>query len=196
MVSKITMAVPVEISARHLHLSQKDLIKLFGKNYRLTKIKVLSQPGEFSAKETVELIGPKASLKKVRVVGPLRPQTQVEITATDGRLLGIKAPVRVSGDVKKSAGASLKGPRGTVKLKAGVIIAQRHLHLSLKEAKEFGLKDRQKVSVKIAGPRGLTFDNVVVRSGPLYKKACHLDTDEANAAGLASCGRGLVIWHC
>lgn len=186
--------VLVEISARHIHLSQKDLERLFGRGYKLKKAKDLSQPGEFAAKETLELIGSKSSYKKVRVVGPIRKNTQVEVTATEARLLGIKPPVRVSGQVKKSASAILKGPEGQVKLKEGVIIAKRHLHLSPEEAEEYGLKNNQKVSVKILGQRSVTFHEVIVRAGRQYKKACHLDTDEANAAGLRKCGYGELIF--
>ncbi len=188
------MKVPIEISARHIHLSQKDLERLFGRGYQLTKARDLSQPGEFSAKETVKLIGSKASFAQVRIVGPIRKNTQVEVTVTEARALGIKPPLRVSGQVKKSASAILKGPEGQVKLKEGVIIAQRHLHLSPLEAKKFGLKNNQKVSVKIKGERSATFHEVVVRASRQYKKACHLDTDEANSAGMKKCGYGELIF--
>jgi len=185
--------VPVEISARHLHLSLKDLESLFGSGYRLKKIKDLSQPGEFAAQETIDLIGPKSTYKNVRVVGPVRKNTQVEITATDARILGINAPVRLSGKTQGSAAAVLKGPQGQVKLNEGVIIAQRHLHLSAGEAKALGVKNNQAVSVALAGERKVTFHQVIVRAGDQYKKACHLDTDEANAAGLKSCGYGELV---
>jgi len=187
--------VPVEISARHLHLSLKDLETLFGAGYCLKKIKDLSQPGEFVAQETVDLIGPKSIYKNVRIVGPVRKNTQVEITATDCRILGINAPIKISGDIKGSASAILKGPRGQIKLNQGVIIAKRHLHLSAKEARIFGLKNNQAISISVsaAGQRSVTFHQVIVRAGDQYKKACHLDTDEANAAGLKACGYGELV---
>ncbi|OGY93079.1 MAG: propanediol utilization protein [Candidatus Komeilibacteria bacterium RIFOXYA2_FULL_45_9] len=185
--------VPVEISARHLHLSQNDLETLFGPGYKLSKINDLSQPGEFAARETVQLIGPKASYEAVRVVGPVRRQTQVEITATDGRFLGIKAPVKLSGKLKGSAGAILQGPKGRVGLKEGVIVPKRHLHLSTDQAKSLRLKNNQKVALKLAGERAVVFSEVVVRAGEHYRLSCHLDTDEANAAGLKSCGYGELI---
>lgn len=185
--------VPIEISARHIHLCQKDLDQLFGKGFKLKKIKELSQPGEFASNQTIELIGPKSNYKKVRVVGPVRKNTQVEITATDCRILGIKAPVRISSDVKGSAKATIKGPKGGVKLQEGVIIAKRHLHLSSDEAKKLGVRNNQKVSIRVAGERAVTFHQVVVRAGDKYKMACHLDTDEANAAGLKTCGYGMLI---
>ena len=183
--------IPVEISARHIHLSQKDLGKLFGAGFKLTKIRDLSQLGEFAAKETVKLITPAAGFNKLRIVGPVRKKTQVEITATDCRALGITAPVMVSGKVQKASAVIIKGPKG--QLAAEAIIAQRHLHLSLQEAKVAGLKNGQKVSVKIFGKRSLTFHEVAVRAGQQYRLSCHLDTDEANAAGLTTCGYGELI---
>ncbi|MBU1130558.1 phosphate propanoyltransferase [Patescibacteria group bacterium] len=185
--------IPVEISARHIHLSQKDLDALFGKGFKLKKIKDLSQPGEFASSQTVELIGPKSSYKKVRVIGPVRKNTQVEITATDCRVLGINAPVRLSGNVKGSAQATIKGPKARIKLKQGVIIAQRHLHLSAEEAKKLKVRNNQKVSVRIKGERSITFHEVVVRAGRQYKKACHLDTDEGNSAGMKTCEYGELV---
>lgn len=185
--------IPIEISARHIHLCQKDLEKLFGKGFKLKKLKDLSQPGEFASKQTVELIGLRSSYKKVRVVGPIRKNTQAEITATDCRIFGIDAPIRISGDVKKSAGAIIKGPKGKVKLTSGIIIAQRHLHLSSTDAKEFKVKNGQKVSIKTTGDRSVTFHQIIVRAGENYKKACHLDTDEGNAAGMKTCGYGILM---
>ena len=185
--------VPVEISARHLHLSQKDLEILFGKDYHLTKVKELSQTGEFSAEETVELVGQKSSHSKVRIIGPVRDQTQVEISMTDCRILGIDAPLKLSGNVKGSAQAKIKGPKGEVELKEGVIVPMRHLHLSQEDSDSLGIKTNDKVSIKLEGEREITFHNIIVRSGEKYNTACHLDTDEANAAGLTVCSDGELI---
>lgn len=190
---KKIIKVPVEISARHVHLCQKDLDMLFGFGFKLDKLKDLSQKGEFAAKQTVELTGPKASFREVRIVGPVRKNTQVEITATDGRILGLEAPVRISGDTVGSATAIIAGPKGRVKLKEAVIIAKRHLHLSISEAKKLGLKNNQKVSIKILGERSATFHQVIVRVGENFSLSCHIDTDEANSAGLKSCGYGELI---
>jgi len=179
--------IKAEISARHLHLSQKDLDRLFGKNYKLKKLKDLSQPGEFAAKETVEVINKNKKLT-MRIVGPVRHDTQVELALTDCYFLKVFPEIRVSGDVKGTPGITLKGPKGTVRLKQGVIVPKRHLHISDTDAKKWKIKNRQKVKVRIKGNLGLTFDEVVARVSPKYSTAIHLDTDEANAAGLLRCG--------
>ncbi|HHW11970.1 MAG TPA: phosphate propanoyltransferase [Firmicutes bacterium] len=180
----MSFKVPVGVSNRHVHLSQEDLEKLFGKGASLTVKKELSQPGQFAAEETVNLIGPKRSIPNVRILGPVRPQTQVEISLTDSFTLGIEAPVRDSGNLENTPGLIIEGPKGRIEIKEGVIIAQRHLHLHDTEAAEMGLKDQDYVQVKVDGPRALIFEQVLVRVGPKYKKDLHLDTDEANAAGL------------
>lgn len=186
--------VKVEISARHAHLCQADLEKLFGKGYRLKSIKELSQEGEFAAEETVALVGPKKKLENLRIVGPVRSETQVELSHTDCFSLGIDAPLRLSGDVEGSAGAKLVGSVGEVDLKEGVIVAKRHLHLNSEEAKKLNLKNDDLVRVKVGGERGLIFDNVVVRIKSNFKMSVHIDTDEANAAGLGRvCGFGELI---
>ncbi|HEY8343716.1 MAG TPA: phosphate propanoyltransferase [Bacillota bacterium] len=176
--------VPVGISNRHVHLSQEDLELLFGPGYQLTFKKDLSQPGQFAAEETVDLIGPKGSIKKVRILGPVRLQTQVEVSITDCFALGVKPPVRDSGDLAGTPGLTIEGPKGKIDLQEGVIIAQRHLHLHTTEAEELGLKDKDYISVKTEGPRSVVFENVLVRVGPKYAKDLHVDTDEANAAAL------------
>ncbi|HHU51665.1 MAG TPA: phosphate propanoyltransferase [Firmicutes bacterium] len=176
--------VPVGISNRHVHLSQEDLELLFGPGHQLTLKKDLSQPGQFAAEETVDLIGPKGSIKKVRILGPVRPQTQVEISITDCFALGVKPPVRDSGDLTGTPGITIEGPKGKIDIKEGVIVAQRHLHLHTTEAEELGLKDKDYISVKTEGPRSVIFENVLVRVGPKYAKDLHVDTDEANAAAL------------
>lgn len=180
--------VIAEISARHLHLSAKDLAKLFGKKYKLKKYKDLSQPGEFAAKETVEIIGPKGKFAKARIIGPSRSKTQVEVSASDCRVLGIMPVWRLSGDHKKTPGIKIKGPKGIVILKKGVIVPLRHLHISREQAKVWKLKNNKKVSAKVKGPKSLIFNNIIVRVGD-YSTAIHLDTDDANAAGLLSCSK-------
>ena len=185
--------VKVEISARHLHIKQEHLEALFGQGFELEKKRDLSQEGEFATKQTVALKTNEAELRKVRVVGPPRDHTQIEISKTDARFLGIKPPVRRSGDIKGSAPATLIGPVGEVKLEEGVIIAKRHLHCSPKGAKENNLKDGQVISVKIEGERSVTLHNVVVRVADNFTLAVHIDTDEANAVGLDACGQGVLI---
>lgn len=190
----MTTKVSIEVSARHIHLCQKDLDKLFGSGYELKIKKDLSQEGEFAAEETITMVGPKNKIEKIRVVGPLREKTQVELSYSDCFFAGIDAPLRLSGDVAGSAGAKIAGPAGEVELKEGVIVAKRHLHLNPKEAKELNLKNNDLVKVKVIGERGLVFDNIVVRIKSNFRKSAHIDTDEANAAGLGKvCGRGELI---
>lgn len=180
----MAIQVPVGVSNRHVHLTKEDLEALFGPGYQLTVKKELSQPGQFAAEETVNLIGPKRSIPNVRILGPIRPQTQVEISMTDSFTLGITAPVRDSGNLKDTPGIIIEGPKGRIEIKEGVIVAQRHLHLHDSEAQKLGLKDQDYVQAKVDGPRGLIFDQVLVRVGPKFKMDLHLDMDEANAAGL------------
>lgn len=181
-----TAKTKVEISARHIHLNQADLEKLFGAGYVLKKLKDLSQEGEFAAEETVTLVGPKRKLENLRVVGPVRPATQIEIAYTDAFSLGIDAPLRLSGNIAGSAGVKIIGPAGEVDLTEGVIVAKRHLHINQKEADELGFKNDDLVKVKFEGERGLIFDNIVVRIKPTFHISVHIDTDEANACG---CGK-------
>ena len=174
--------IKIEVSGRHVHISQRDIDKLFGVGYELTKVRDLSQPGTYAAKENVILVG-KRAIEQVRVLGPPRDDSQVEISKTDSFDLGLKAPVRLSGDIKNTPGVKLKGPKGSVDLKKGVIIAERHLHLSEKQAKDLSVKDDDNVSVKVDGERGVTFHNIIARVGD-YDSALHIDTDEGNAAGV------------
>ncbi|PIU01855.1 propanediol utilization protein [bacterium (Candidatus Torokbacteria) CG09_land_8_20_14_0_10_42_11] len=176
----------VEISGRHVHLSEKDKTELFGADYVLTKLKDLSQPGLFACQETVEIQVGEKKLKKVRIIGPPRAQTQIEISQTDGYFLKIEAPLRLSGDLADSPECKIIGPKGEVNLKEGLIIAKRHLHLSPEEARGFNLKNNQEISLKIDGERGLTFHKIIARVSPDYKAAVHLDTDEGNAAGIVN----------
>ncbi len=185
--------VSVGISNRHVHLSQADLETLFGTGHQLTPTKNLSQPGQFACEETVNLIGSKGTLSKVRILGPVRKATQVEISRTDSFPLGVTAPVRDSGSIVGSAGITIEGPKGRIELKEGVIIALRHLHLHTDEAKELGLNDKDCISVKFNGERSIVFNNVLVRVSPNFAKDMHLDTDEANAAGLKNGDLGTII---
>lgn len=185
--------VPVGISNRHVHVTEADLETLFGKGHKLTPTKDLSQPGQFACDEIVVLSGPKGKIGKVRILGPVRPQTQVEISRTDSFALGVQAPVRDSGHLEGSAPITIEGPAGSVELAQGVIIAQRHLHLHTSEAAELGLKDKEIISVKFGGERAVTFDNVLVRVGDKFAKDMHIDTDEANAAGLSNGTLGDIV---
>jgi putative phosphotransacetylase len=174
----------VETSARHVHLSEADMKILLGEGQTLTIKKMLSQPGQFASNERITLVGPKNSIANVLILGPTRPATQVEISLTDARSLGISAPVRESGDVNGSAGLKLVGPAGEVEISEGAIAAKRHIHLDPATAEELGVADKQIVSAKVCtGERSLTFDEVVVRVNKNFAPAVHIDTDEANAAG-------------
>ena len=176
--------VLIETSARHVHVSRRVLNILFGEGYELTAKKDLSQPGQFACEERVQVIGPKNSFPAVSILGPVRPETQVELSAGDARSIGVKAPIRESGDLEGSAGCKLVGPKGEVELKDGVIIAKRHIHMTPEDAENFGLSDKQVVSVKVdTAERSLIFGDVVVRVSPKYTLAMHIDTDESNAAG-------------
>lgn len=179
------MKVPIEISARHVHLSCEDLEALFGTGFKLSKYKDLSQPGQFAAEETVKLVGPRGGqIDKIRVLGPCRKETQVEISETEARELGLNPPVRDSGNLAETAGAKIVGPKGEVDLKQGVILALRHIHIDPKTAAELGVKNYDRVKVDVSGARDLLFENVLVRVSPDFKLAMHIDTDEANAAGI------------
>ncbi|MFH1780428.1 MAG: phosphate propanoyltransferase [Candidatus Nealsonbacteria bacterium] len=174
----------IEISARHIHLSQTDLAVLFGKNYCLTQKKALTQPGEFAAQETVTVRFKDKEISSVRIIGPVRQQTQLEISLTDAYNLGITPVIRLSGDIKDTLGMLLAGPKGKVTLKEGAIIAWRHLHISSKEAEKLGMTEKTTVSVKTEGARSLTFHNIKVRIKEDYQLSVHLDTDEGNAADI------------
>lgn len=174
----------VETSARHVHLTEADMETLLGKGKTLTVKKMLSQPGQFASNERITLVGPKNSISNVLILGPTRPATQVEISLTDARSLGIAVPVRESGDIKGSAGVKLVGPAGEVELTEGAIAAKRHIHLDPATADELGVTDKQIVSTKIdTDGRSLIFGDVVVRVNANFAPAVHIDTDEANAAG-------------
>lgn len=176
--------IPIGISAHHVHLSQADVGRLFGKGYELSPRTPLSQPGQYAAQEAVKLIGPRGTIDRVRVLGPARSQTQVEISRTEGYLLGIHAPVRMSGDLDGTPGLTLEGPNGHIEVKKGVIYAMRHLHMTPTDARRLGLQDGDVVRVRAGGERELVFGDVAVRVSPKYQLEMHLDTDEANAADL------------
>lgn len=184
----------VEISARHAHLSDEHLAILFGEGHTLTNLKELSQPGQYATEERVTLRGPKGEMGRVIVLGPTRASTQVELSATDARSLGVATEVRMSGDISDTAGITLVGPKGEVELDEGVIIAKRHIHLSDTEAKEYDLEDNAVVQVKVStDERSLIFDDVVVRVNPNFRAAMHIDTDEGNAAGMAKATTGVIV---
>ena len=173
----------VETSARHVHLSQADIETLFGKGYTLTHKKDLSQPGQYACEERVTLVGPKKPIANVIILGPARPATQVELSFTDARTLGVSAPVRESGDVAGSAGCKLVGPAGEVEIAEGVIVAKRHIHMTPADAEKLGVADKEIVSVKLdSDGRSTVFGDVVVRVNANFALAMHIDTDEANAA--------------
>lgn len=174
--------VLVETSARHVHLSAEHIEALFGKGATLTNKKELSQPGQYACEERVKLVGPKKEIANVIILGPARPDTQVEISFTDARTLGVAAPVRESGDVANTPGLKLVGPAGEVELAQGVIIAKRHIHLTPEAAEQFNVQDKEIVKVKIDSERTTIFDDVVIRVSPKFAPAMHIDTDEANAA--------------
>jgi putative phosphotransacetylase len=186
--------VMIETSARHVHVSRADLDILFGEGYELHPKKELSQPGQYACEERVAVAGLKGRFPAVSILGPVRPQTQVELSLSDARALGIKAPVRESGDVAHSPGCKLAGPKGTVELSEGVIIAKRHIHATPADAEKYGLRDKQVVQVKYDGEgRALIFGDVVVRVRPDFSLAMHIDTDESNAGRVASGALGEIL---
>ncbi|GAB1395177.1 hypothetical protein MASR1M60_33420 [Rhodocyclaceae bacterium] len=176
--------IPIEISAHHVHLSQEDVEKLFGPGHQLTPEHELSQPGQFACAEKVHLVGPKGKIANVRVLGPTRKETQVEIAMTEQFKLGIQPPIRESGDLANTPGITLEGPHGTSVIAKGVICAQRHIHMSPEDAMRRGLRDRYVVRVRVEGDRELIFGDVVVRVNPNFRLAMHIDTDEGNAASI------------
>jgi putative phosphotransacetylase len=177
--------VPVGLSNKHVHLSQKDINILFGEGHELTSIKDLGQPGQFACEEKVDLVGPKRTIKGVRVLGPARGESQVEISLSDGFTLGIPdVPVKGSGSLVGTPGIKLVGPKGEVELEQGVIAAARHIHMNPKEAAEFGVKDKDMVKVKAEGERGLVFENVLIRVHDSFALEFHVDVEEGNAAML------------
>jgi acetate kinase len=184
--------IPIEVSAHHVHLSQADVDKLFGPGHQLTPEHELSQPGQFACAEKVDLIGPKGRIANVRVLGPTRKETQVEIAMTEQFKVGIQPPIRESGDLANTPGIVLEGPAGKSSIERGVICAQRHIHMSPEDAMRFRLRDKYVVRVRVAGERELIFGDVVVRVNPSYRLAMHIDTDEGNAASIRTGMQGFI----
>ncbi|MGG5373184.1 phosphate propanoyltransferase [Enterococcus sp. AZ196] len=176
--------IPVGISNRHIHLSQAAVDKLFGSDYQLTKLKDLSQPGQYACKECLTICGPRGVIEKVRILGPVRGETQVEILQSDTFKLGIKGALRLSGDLRNTPGLTLIGPNGSYEIQQGVIIAKRHIHMLPEEAERFGVTDGQIVSIDFEGERGGSLNNVVIRATANSGLECHIDTEEANALGV------------
>lgn len=185
--------VPVAMSNRHLHVTRKDLDILFGEGHELTNMKDLSQPGQYACDEKVDIVGPKSTLKGVRILGPVRPATQVEISMFDARTMGVEGMVRASGNTAGTPGCTLVGPKGEIKLEEGVIVAARHIHMHTSDAPKFGLKDKDIVKVRVGKERAVVFENVVVRVHPEYALDMHIDIEEGNAAGISNGDMGEII---
>ena len=184
----------VETSARHVHVTTEHLETLFGKGYQLTPKKDLSQPGQFACEERIDVVGPKRTLSGVSILGPVRPASQVELSMTDARSIGVVAPIRESGDIAGSGACKLVGPAGEVELAEGVIVAKRHIHMTPADAAKFDVKDKDVVRVRIdTDGRALEFGDVVVRVSEKFALAMHIDTDESNAAGVTPGTMGTLI---
>jgi len=178
--------IVVNISNRHLHLTKEHFEILFGKDAQLTKLRDLMQPGQFAANETVTIVGPKGKFENVRIIGPLRKYTQIEISRTDSFVLGVKPPIRDSGNIEGSPGLTIIGPKGKLELKEGCIIALRHIHFTVEDAQKLGIKDKDFVKIVVGRGKGreTIFSDVICRVSKEYATECHLDTDEANAANV------------
>ena len=187
------MQIPIGVSNRHIHLTREHVDQLFGDNYDLNIKKELSQPGEFAAEETVTIKTEKSEIAKVRILGPMRKLTQIEISKTDAFHLGIAPPIRPSGKIEGTPGITIIGPKGEITIDQGVIIAERHIHMTPNEAKTYGVVDGQYVSVKVEGERELIFHQVLIRVKDTYALDMHIDTDEANAAGLKTGDKGELL---
>jgi len=185
--------IPIGVSGRHVHVSQEDLELVFGSGYQLTKMKDLSQPGQFASNETVDLVTTKGTFAKVRILGPVRKETQVELALTDAVKLGITPPIRDSGNLHDSPGLTLVGPNGTVVVPRGVIIACRHVHMTPVEAASYGVNDKDWVKLECDGERSMTMGKVLVRVNESFALECHIDTDEGNAASLKTGDRVRLI---
>lgn len=185
--------VPIGISNKHVHVTKEDLAALFGEGYELTPKKDLSQPGQYACEETVDVVGPKGTLKKVRILGPTRPETQVELSQTDARTIGVNALLRESGKLEGSEGCKLVGPKGEVELDKGCIVAHLHIHFHTDEAAKMGIKDKQVLTVLVRGQKDVVFCDVIARVGDKMKLDFHLDTDEANAALVKNGDCGMIL---
>lgn len=189
----MTKKIKVEVSARHIHFKKEDFEKLFGVGAELTVRKELSQPGMFAANETVKIKDEFFELDRVRIVGPLRSYTQIEMSETEARNFKINPPLRKSGDIEGTPGITVIGPKGQAELDKGVIIAKRHIHMTPEDAENIGAKEGDLLKVKVEGERGLVFENVVARMDKSFSWAMHIDTDEGNAAGMKGCGEGKIV---
>lgn len=183
----------VEASGRHVHLSRQEIDALFGPGYQLTKVKDLSQPGQFVCKERITVAGPKGLFQNVVILGPERSESQVEVSMTDTRILGINAPVRESGKTEGAPGVTLMNGSAVVTLSHGLIVAKRHIHMTPEDALKNKVSNSQIVQVKVEGTRPLIFDDVVVRISPRFATYMHIDYDEANACGLTKGARGYIL---
>ena len=178
-------SIPAEISNHHVHLTRDSLDVLYGKGYELTKLRDLSQPGEFASNEQVSIVGANMRvIEKVRILGPLREYTQAELSITDGFFLGLDLPTRISGNIKGSPSITIIGPKGVLTLSEGAIRAARHIHMTPKDAEYYGVKDKDRTNVEVSGEHGVIYKDVVIRVSPKSKLAFHLDTDEANAGNV------------
>ena len=182
----------IEVSAHHIHLTQEHVEALFGPGHQLTKQADLSQPGQYSCREQLTVVGPKGRIERVRVLGPTRPQTQIEIAMTEQFKLGVHPPIRESGDLADTPGCTLEGPAGQVQLERGVICALRHVHMTPEDALRYGVRDKSVVRVRLAGDRELVFGDVLVRVNPNFSLAMHIDTDEGNAANVQTGAQGFI----
>jgi len=185
--------VPIGVSARHIHLTQEHVEALFGPGATLTVLKPLSQPGQYAAQETVAVYGPKGSFPKVRILGPARSLTQLEISRTDAYTLGLNPPVRESGNIAGTPGIRIVGPAGEVTVKEGVIVAARHIHFHTTDAEKWGIRDKQLLQVRVGGERGIIFDRVLARVSDSFALDMHIDTDEGNAAGVTTGDYGEIV---
>lgn len=190
---KFQRSVPIGVSNRHIHLDRKDMDILFGQGSELTFKKELGQPGQYACEETVTLRGPKGELSRVRVLGPLRSESQVEMSVTDGFALGVRPPIRESGKLEGTPGVTIVGPKGTIEKDTGAIAALRHIHLTPEDARRMGVRDKQMVKVEIGGLRGGVFHNVLIRVSEQFAPEMHIDVDEANAFGVKNGDRAYII---
>ena len=190
---KFQRSVPIGVSNRHIHLDRADMDILFGQDSELTFKKELGQPGQYACDETVTLHGPKGELSRVRVLGPLRGESQVEVSVTDGFALGVRPPIRESGKLKGTPGVTIVGPKGTIEKDTGTIAALRHIHLDPETAQRIGVKDKQMVKVEIRGLRGGILHNVLIRVSEQFAPEMHIDVDEANAMGVKNGDRAYII---
>ena len=189
----MSIKIPIETSARHIHVSRKDFEFLFGRDSELHYTKELSQPGQYLCQERLSVLGPKGTFENIAILGPFRKETQVELSLTDTRKLGIPGCIRQSGDIEGTPGCILRGPCGELSIQKGVIVAKRHIHMTPADAEQLGLKDKDVVSVKTTGERSMVFNETVVRVSDKFLFRMHIDTDEANAAGIAGEVEGEII---